>query len=144
MDCKGVKPPFDDTKGGLETITVKQNRLDSVLGWFTKVSFIKLDIEGGELHALMGGLKTLKRSRPIIIFENGCQSSADIYHYSKDEFFKFFEELDMSIYTLTGNLFTRAEWYNPGPCWEFVALPNEQKSVSKKFSEYCKLVIDSY
>ena len=33
------------------------------------VGFIKIDIEGHELKALLGGLETLKKNRPVIVFE---------------------------------------------------------------------------
>ena len=40
--------PFSDQQGGLEEIVVQQSRLDSVLPDSTGISFIKIDIEGGE------------------------------------------------------------------------------------------------
>lgn len=39
-----------------------------------KIDFIKLDIEGAELHFLHGGMKTILKDRPII--------AVSIYHYS--------------------------------------------------------------
>ena len=135
---------FDDQEGKLEVITVKQNRLDRVLPWFTKVTLIKLDIEGGELHALMGGEKLIARSRPIIIFEGGSKSSAEIYGYQKEEFFSFFEKLGMSIFMISGKPFTRKEFDNPAPCWEFVAVPQEKLSIARALSNYTQQVIRSY
>lgn len=129
--------PFDDIEGGLETIKVRQRRLDSLIR-FSKVSFMKLDIEGGELYALMGAKKLVKRSKPIIIFEGGSQSSANTYHYTKDDFFNFFEELGYSIFTIDGQPFDRVKWENPAPCWEFVALPEEKINLRERFPDFCK------
>jgi FkbM family methyltransferase len=129
--------PFSAEEGELETITVKQRRLDSLIR-FSKVSFMKLDIEGGELYALMGARKLVKRSKPIIIFEGGSQSSANTYHYTKDDFFNFFEELGYSIFTIDGQPFDRVKWENPAPCWEFVALPEEKINLRERFPDFCK------
>ena len=47
----------------METTTI-----DSIVN-HRKVSVIKLDIQGSELHALKGGMVTIRESKPIIIFE---------------------------------------------------------------------------
>ena len=128
--------PFSDAEGELETISVQQKRLDNIIR-FSKISFIKLDIEGGELHALMGGTKLIKRSMPVIIFEGGSQSSARTYNYNKDDFFGFFEHFGYSIYTIAGSSFGRENWEKPGACWEFVALPQEKVALAEKFPDFC-------
>jgi Methyltransferase FkbM domain len=40
-----------------------------------KVAFIKLDIEGGEFHAMKGGIETIRGSQPVIVFEAGSWST---------------------------------------------------------------------
>ncbi len=130
--------PFDDNEGGLEEIIVKTTCLDKVIPWYVKVSFMKLDIEGGELHALMGGEKLVARSRPVIIFEGGNNSSAKTYNYSKDDFFGFFEKHGFKLYTIAGTPFVRDTWENPERCWEFVALPEEKSQLIEAFPRYCK------
>lgn len=47
----------------IEAITIDSLNLDNV-------SFIKLDIEGMEHKALQGAIETLKKCRPMIVFEN--------------------------------------------------------------------------
>ena len=137
--------PFNDIEGELEEITVKQTTLDRIF-WYKKssINYIKLDIEGGELHALMGGKRLLSHSRPIIVFEGGNASSASIYGYTKEDFFGFFEMHHMSIYTIDGQPFTEKSWdTNPEyPCWEFVALPNEKQAIIQKFPEFCTQAIE--
>lgn len=51
-----------DEKSG---ITVNCVDLDSFLGDMN-IDFVKMDIEGAELHALEGGISSIRRSRPIL------------------------------------------------------------------------------
>lgn len=136
------KSPFSDEDGGLTEIEVKQVTLDSKLPFWRNVSAIKLDIEGGELHAMMGAKKCLKKSRPLVVFENGRQSSADVYHYSKDDFFNFFDSVDMQVFMLTGEPFLPEHWSNNINCWEFVALPKEKAQFAKQLPDLCRSVLD--
>lgn len=51
-----------------ETFKVQRARLDDVLG-DRKVGFIKIDVEGAEPLVFLGAEKTLRQSRPHILFE---------------------------------------------------------------------------
>lgn len=53
------------------TYHVKVNLLDEVFEDFNfnKLDFIKMDLEGYEVHALEGGLKTLKKFKPTVLLE---------------------------------------------------------------------------
>lgn len=135
---------FTDREGELIKIQVNQDRLDNVLATVDNVTFIKLDIEGGELDALIGGEKLLLRSRPIVIFESGNKAAAKVYNYSKDDFFSFFEHINMQLYTLAGTVFDHNTWENPLPCWEYFAIPYEKTHISEKIQGYCQQVINSY
>lgn len=135
--------PFDDEEGGLVKVEVKQTTLDSKLPLFKRVSLIKLDIEGGELHALMGAQRCLMRSRPLVIFENGRQASANVYGYEADDFFAFFDEVNMQVFWLSGEPFTRDQWRARKPCWEFVALPEEKTAFASKLPALCRRVLDA-
>ena len=53
---------------GEKGYTVKAKTLDSIIRG-RKVDLIKIDVEGAENLVLMGGIKTLKRSKPRILFE---------------------------------------------------------------------------
>ena len=44
---------------------------------FEKISFVKLDSEGCDLQALKGGIETIKRDRPGIIFESNGQNERE-------------------------------------------------------------------
>ncbi|WP_262693576.1 FkbM family methyltransferase [Kordiimonas aquimaris] len=133
--------PFDDDEGGLKEVVVKQVMLDSKLPFFRKVSAIKLDIEGGELHALMGAQKCLKKSRPLVVFENGRQASAKVYGYTADDFFQFFNDMDMEVFWLTGEPFLPEQWSKRIQCWEFVALPKEHTGFAAQLPDLCRSVL---
>jgi FkbM family methyltransferase len=50
-------------------IEVKVARVDDLVSKDLRVALIKLDVEGGEYHALRGAADTIRRSRPYIVFE---------------------------------------------------------------------------
>lgn len=133
--------PFDDQEGGLSKVQVKQVRLDSKLPFFRRVSVIKLDIEGGELHALMGAKRCLAKSRPLVVFENGRQASANVYGYSADDFFGFFDRMRMKVYWLSGEPLVPDDWRLNRPCWEFVALPEEKVAFADQLPGLCRKVL---
>lgn len=62
----------------IEEIQVEVARLDDLIPDSERLAFIKLDLEGGEYHALRGGAASIRRSRPVIVFEAGGTSSG---HY---------------------------------------------------------------
>lgn len=133
--------PFEPTDGGLQEITVKCRRLDQSMPWFKKISFMKMDIEGGEYRALLGAERMLRKSRPIIILENGQGQSAQNYNYSADEFFGFFERHNMQLFLLTGQPYSRSDWHTCVNCWECVALPAEKVHLAENFPGYCRRVL---
>jgi FkbM family methyltransferase len=53
-----------------ERIRVDRVRLDDALAQSARVDFVKVDVEGGELGVLAGGLRTLERFQPIVYFEH--------------------------------------------------------------------------
>ncbi len=54
-------------------IKVATDTLDNIIGYeqVEKISFMKIDVEGGEYHVLKGGMEIIRKSRPVIVFEHG-------------------------------------------------------------------------
>jgi FkbM family methyltransferase len=69
---------YDRPDPELQRLKVRVVRLDEVLDEGDAPAFIKLDLEGGEYDALLGAEATIRRHRPIIVFEAGEPSSG---HY---------------------------------------------------------------
>lgn len=75
---------IDDTNNGCEKVQIKT--LDSLN--LMNIKFIKIDIEGYEYNALLGGIKMIKENKPIIIFEQ---------HDMYSKIFKLIESLGYNI-----------------------------------------------
>jgi len=86
------------------------------------VSLIKLDIEGAEYHALRGARRVVEACRPIIVFENNRNASAERFGYSKGDFFDFFHEYGYFLYSINGMPFTEDLWGDVAHPWQFIAL----------------------
>jgi FkbM family methyltransferase len=94
-----------------EIVQVNRMRLDDVLPTDTvSWRFCKLDLEGGEFHALMGGLSAIERHGPFIVLENGRDLAADAYGYTRDDWFAFFDRLGYAVFDLFGRPFTSSSW----------------------------------
>jgi len=61
-----------------EEIRVRMETLDRVVPEDLPIAFMKMDVEGAELGVLRGGIATLRRSRPVIVFESG-KGGADYF-----------------------------------------------------------------
>lgn len=85
--------------------------LDSIIPENIKVDFIKLDIEGGEFHALQGGLSLIHRNKPIIVFEAGIGSTGE-YGVSAGELYNLVSE------TMGYHLSTMDNWLNGLPAYD--------------------------
>ncbi len=81
-------------------ITVEERTLDSVIEseGMDQIDFIKVDVEGAEIHVFRGARKTIEASKPVIVFEHGMGASQ--LYCSPQDVFRFFAECDMRISTL--------------------------------------------
>lgn len=121
----------DDLPGNLsETIhevSVKVEPLDALVARNAlpgkKVSFIKLDLEGGEFDCLRGARRTLEKDRPLVVFEHGQAKAAALYGYTKDGFFDFFDSVGYTLTTLLQEPMTRETWGTGQSVWYMVATP---------------------
>jgi len=72
------KRHYDKLHEDDKQIIVKTDLLDNIVHDEERISFIKVDVEGAELQVFLGAQKTIKRNKPMIIFEFGL-GGADVY-----------------------------------------------------------------
>ena len=77
---------YDHLNEEIREITVMTERLDDVIPALMSISFIKIDVEGAELQVLKGAVETVKRCRPVIVFEHGL-GAADYYGTTPEDVF---------------------------------------------------------
>ena len=83
----------------IETIRVEKRTLDQVID-DTRIDLVKIDIEGGDYHALLGARNILQNYHPLLIFEFG-KGGADYYGVTAGQMYGYLaDELGYGIYTL--------------------------------------------
>ncbi|MFV2109736.1 FkbM family methyltransferase [Micromonospora sp. LOL_015] len=93
--------PYDRPTELLRVITVETVRLDDVIPADLHVDLIKIDVEGGEVLALRGAGDTLRRSRPVIVFEHGGDRVMREYGTTTDDLWSLLvDELGYRMFTL--------------------------------------------
>lgn len=132
-----------------ETIQVKRVRLDDIVpAETTSWRFCKLDLEGGEYHALMGGRSVIAKHRPFIVFENGREVAAGPYGYTSDDWFALFERLNYAVFDLFGRPFTSANWRGgrriPWYCMAVGRNSRDVDFITSSFPHLLKRVVDEF
>jgi FkbM family methyltransferase len=94
------KRTYDIPDPEIEKIDVELRRLDDVIPEDQKIDLIKIDVEGAELQVLKGGIETIRRNRPIIIFEFGLGASDHYGAEPEDIFHLIHNQCGLNIYTL--------------------------------------------
>lgn len=122
---------YDRPNPEIKKITMVTNQLDNIIPSDLLISFIKIDIEGAEYLAMRGGIKTIQRSRPVIVFEAG-QKSTSCYDIGPEEIFDFLtKECQLDVSTMERWLknkrsFSRQDFCNhfdQGLDFYFIAYP---------------------
>ncbi|MCX6252649.1 MAG: FkbM family methyltransferase [Bacteroidetes bacterium] len=115
----------------INELTVQTDLLDNVIPADETIKFIKIDVEGAEFQVLKGGTTTIKRCKPIIIFEFGL-GAADYYDTQPEAFFSLIiSDFGLQISTLKGFLHNHShltlerfcEYFHTGKEYYFVAHP---------------------
>src|SRR3954452_4373494 len=71
----GLKPRDWEARGEVVRLRVSVERLDSALPEGFVPDLIKIDVEGAEGQVIAGGLETIARHKPIVVFEHGVGGS---------------------------------------------------------------------
>jgi FkbM family methyltransferase len=90
---------YGSTAETVEAITVRTERLDSIIPPDEHIDFIKIDVEGAELEVLGGAIETIGRSRPVVVFEHGI-GAAEYYGSTTEDIYSLLHdrcELDVSL-----------------------------------------------
>ncbi|MEI6901017.1 MAG: FkbM family methyltransferase [Bacteroidota bacterium] len=117
------KRHYDITDVQINELTVETGLLDDVIPADVKIDFIKIDVEGAEFPVLKGSVKTISKSKPLIIFEFGI-GAADYYGSKPEPLFDFLTgECGMKLFTLKGLLKNQKSL----TVNEFSSLYNERK-----------------
>jgi FkbM family methyltransferase len=108
-----------------ETITVDLHKLDESLPDGYVPGFIKIDVEGAEARVFAGAMQTLRRYKPIVVFEHGI-GGADRFGSGPGEVYDLVAgEAGMRIYDLDGTPYDRAAFVAvfDQRIWNFIARP---------------------
>ncbi|OON68020.1 FkbM family methyltransferase [Hymenobacter sp. CRA2] len=120
------KPDEQDT-----TIEVQTDLMDRVIADTQRVDLIKIDVEGAELQVLEGAVETLRRTRPVVIFEHGL-GAADCYGTRPEQVYDLLtEKAGLRVSLMKRWLrqeapFTRQEFvqqFEQGKNYYFIAYP---------------------
>lgn len=98
------KRKYDGMHVNIDQITVETGMLDQFIPGDLPIDLMKIDVEGAEFRVMKGGVSTIKRCKPVIIFEFGL-GAADFYQSVPGQLYAFLnEECSMKISTLKGYL----------------------------------------
>jgi FkbM family methyltransferase len=110
---------YDRPDPQISTIQVEVATLDEVIPAEQPIAFIKMDIEGGEYHALKGATNIIRRWQPVIVFEAGSKSTGQ-YGISPSELFSLVTTFGYNLSTMRRWLDQAAPFTVEGFCqnWE--------------------------
>jgi FkbM family methyltransferase len=111
---------------GAQTIDVELQTLDDALPDDYVPRLVKIDVEGAEVEVLRGAAQTLRRHRPIVVFEHGLGGADRYGHGPRDVWSVLVDDAGLRMFDIDGHgPYTRAEFdaVFTEPLWNFVARP---------------------
>ena len=98
------KRHYDIPDAEINELKVETELLDNIIPEGSRIDFIKIDVEGAEFPVIKGGVKTIGRCKPVIIFEFGI-GAADYYGVKPEHVYEFISsECGLFLATLKGFL----------------------------------------
>jgi FkbM family methyltransferase len=94
----GKCPPLKYT-----TLTVDGTTLDTLVAQESKIDFIKLDLEGGELQAFKGAAQLLLRDHPVLLYEYQKENTAQ-HDYLPEEIEKLLSVYGYKKFSSVGTI----------------------------------------
>jgi FkbM family methyltransferase len=127
--------PSEDANIKKEVIKVQVTTLDNYISKnkIPSVDFVKIDVEGGELNVLKGGVNMLKDIRPILMCEVQDIRTRQ-WGYRASEIYKFLEDYNYSWFSVAsdGSLVPSIHKENHEAKGEnLIALPKEKINLFK-------------
>jgi FkbM family methyltransferase len=122
LEAEGAPPP---PFGEARHITVRTERLDDALDAGYVPTLIKVDVEGAETAVFRGAVETLRRHKPILVFEHGL-GGADRFGSGPTEVWEILaEDVGYRIHDLDGRPYDRQAFIDvfDKPIWNFLARP---------------------
>jgi FkbM family methyltransferase len=108
----------------VKKIRIELTTLDTLCKDLERLDFLKLDLEGAEMDALRGGMRTLERFRPVVALEQD-QSSPQYYGYTWNQLLEYFASLNYKLYDLFGLHYSEPSYLDDCAVSEFVGVPEE-------------------
>jgi FkbM family methyltransferase len=130
--------PADIKEIEVETATAD----DILLNHIESCRFYKLDLEAGEFNALRGSSKLMAQFNPLIVFENGFSRTAKDAGYTKEEWFRFFEDSRYSVFDLYGHRVTPQRWPDVGQPYNSIAVARDSDDEQFIATEWKDTLVD--
>lgn len=89
---------------------------------------LKLDLEGGDFMALLGAIETLRKHRPLVVFENSVRAPG-IYDFKVEQVSAFLAACGYQAVSFHGESPSPSNWFQ---FWEMWAAPVEKVSALQK------------
>ena len=123
----GFRKRGDVGSDELQMLTVKVEALDSALPEGYVPALIKIDVEGAEKGVIEGGIETIERHRPVVVFEHGAEA-APLYDTGPSDIYALLvQRAGLRIFDFDGNgpydEATFQATFDAGTYWNFVACP---------------------
>lgn len=122
----GLQPRVYPANTTTRTIRVNVDTLDNVCSDLDRLTFIKLDLEGGEFDAIVGGASLIRKHRPVLVFEYDVHRTPLYYGFRHQELLDFFGGLEYDIVDVLGVPFDDPDLWRSAKVWYYFAIPREQ------------------